>query len=197
MARQPKGQRVALASENLTIRKVPALVVVVLTSACLPRPPPASEQPTPEIVLEGVNVWIYRGPEVAAIGHALRGVYDRAAGSGTADTVAFHVAPSGRDLRQGGRASKGVDIDSKSVIGGLRTQIADASGGVTVRTGVGDRAKTPNAHYEGASRIVEGHDGVTVDGPEYHLTAPAYRLSLADERLELLGGGHVRTGEKR
>jgi len=188
---------IVFSTETVAIFKGPALVAALAASACLPRPPSAVEQPSPEIVLERVKVWIYRGGQLTATGHAVRSVYDRESGQGAADTVVFHVSPSGRDLGQGGRAAKGVDLDSRRVVGGIRTQVADASGGVAVRTGVGDRAETPTAHFEGAGRTVTGRDGVAVDGPEYHLTAPAFSLYLSDERLELTGGVRAITGEAR
>jgi lipopolysaccharide export system protein LptC len=155
---------------------------------CLPRPPPAIEQPRPEIELQGVRVRLYRSATLAASGNAASAAYDRQGGLGTGQIVTFHFPPSGRGLAEGGRAAKGVDVDARDVVGNLHSQIADASGEVTLRTGLGDRAVTPTAHYEGSSRSVSGHDGVTIVGPNYRLAAPRFRMTLADEHLELSGG---------
>ncbi len=142
-------------------------------------------------------MWLYRGPSLVASGRSVTAGYDRQSGNGTAATVTFHFAPSGRAQREGGRAARGVDVVAGSVAGNLHAQVADASGGVTVRTGVGDTAKTPTAHYAGAGRVASGHGGVVVTGTHYRLTAPEFRLSLPDEHLELAGGVQGRTEGSR
>jgi hypothetical protein len=135
-----------------------------------------------------VKVRVYHGPALASTGVAQSAVYDRQDGNGGAKSVAFHFFPSKQSRERGGRASQGIDVTAKEVAGNLHTQVADASGGVTVQTGIGDRASTPTAHYDGSVRQVSGHDGVAIQGVNYHLSAPAFRLSLTEERLELSGG---------
>jgi hypothetical protein len=159
-------------------------------AACFPHPPPADEQASPEIVLEGATLRIYRGSRLVAWGEAPKATYDRDAATGRAKSVTFHFAPSGRTREEGGRAAQGTEVTAAEVSGNVRAQVADATGGVRVRTGMGDQATTPSAHYDGNMRSATGNEGVEILGRAYHLAAPEYRLVLAEERIELAGGVH-------
>lgn len=164
-----------------------------LLAGCYRTPVEVPAKHAPEIILSGVTVWLYHGAGLACSGTAAVAEYERQEGDGKARSVNFHFPPRGRSLEEGGRAAKGVDISADDVVGSLRSEVADASGNVAVRTGIGDRARTSAAHFDGHTRVVTGHQGVNIEGPEYRLAAPEFRLTLASEHLELSGGVVGRT----
>nr|WP_249346726.1 hypothetical protein [Corallococcus exiguus] len=158
----------------------------LLATACAPRRPApgASNEPRPDVVLEGAHLRSYEGDTLQVSGTASRVLYRRAGGEVQATEVVVSLPPG-----KGSPASQqaGTTITAPNMDGSLASKTWVGTGGVVVQTGEGLVANTPRLTYESDARRAHGEEGVTMRGPDYQMRADRFTLSAADQTFTFEG----------
>nr|WP_242594268.1 LPS export ABC transporter periplasmic protein LptC [Corallococcus exiguus] len=158
----------------------------LLATACAPRRPApgASNEPRPDVVLEGAHLRSYEGDTLQVSGTASRVLYRRAGGEVQATEVVVRLPPG-----KGSSASQQEDtiITAPNMDGSLASKRWVGSGGVVVQTAEGLVANTPRLTYDSDARRAHGDEGVTMRGPDYQMRADRFTLSSADQTFTFEG----------
>ncbi|WNG44215.1 hypothetical protein F0U60_08925 [Archangium minus] len=177
--------------------------LLCLLVACTPRQAPGDTSAPPAVVMQGVRLRSYDGSTLSMTGQAERATYDRN-GDITASQATLlmldkspqpEAPPAGTKARAKKKGEQeqaqippgGTLVRAKLMEGNLGTRQMVATGDVEVRTASGMVARTPKATYDGVQQSARGTEGVQVDGPEYHVQADAFSLSIPDESLTFEG----------
>jgi lipopolysaccharide export system protein LptC len=137
--------------------------LLLTLSACTAHPPADLGEAPPEIQLEGVGFKFFRGNELRAVGKAVRATFMRDTGDGTAQNVRMRILPS---------PERGeIDVSATQVAGSVRTEQADARGGVRIADANGAVGLTDSAHLDGPAHKATGEEPVSIVGPGYRMHA--------------------------
>lgn len=139
---------------------------------------PKDADPPPELILGGVHLRSYQGDRPSATGTAERLDYQRISGDFTAHEARLNVLG----------ADAGTLIQAPRFKGNLAGKVADAVGGVTLRSTAGLTGHTPSAHLDGHTRTAVGAEPVHVDGQSYTVDARDFVFSFPDQSFHFADG---------
>jgi lipopolysaccharide export system protein LptC len=174
------------------VPRLPALSLMglgLLATACEPRRTAqgGSNEPRPDVVLEGARLRSYEGDSLQVSGTAERVLYRRAGGEVQATGVTVRLPPGQGAQGSPLTVSGGTTITAPNMDGSLASKRWVGSGGVVVRTGEGLVANTPRLTYDAQTRRAHGDEGVTMKGPDYQMRADRFLLSTADQTFTFEG----------
>ncbi|NPD23421.1 hypothetical protein D7Y27_05080 [Corallococcus sp. AB004] len=161
----------------------------LLATACAPRRPApgASNEPRPDVVLEGAHLRSYEGDTLQVSGTASRVLYRRAGGEVQATEVVVRLPPGKGAQGSPGASRADTIITAPNMDGSLASKRWVGSGGVVVQTAEGLVANTPRLTYDADARRAHGDEGVTMRGPDYQMRADRFTLSSADQTFTFEG----------
>lgn len=136
----------------------------------------------PAIVLSQVRLETYNAAGSTGVTTAREVTYLRDTGALQGDTVVLDLPPS-ESVGRGGAV-----VSAPQASGDVKKRVATAEGGVVAITGQGDRARTAEAHYDGAAGTVAADTPVHAEGPGYSVDAGGYLFHVAGSQLDLKGG---------
>lgn len=155
------------------------LLPLVLLAGCASRPEaPPTAGPRPELVLDGVNLRVYRKGTPQLRVRASHLVLVRPSGEVTANDAQLDFVVDALTLQ------------APSLKGNVESLAFDATGGVTFSSSSADpgshfRATTPSAHFEGkegARGVANGAQPIAVNGLQsgraFSLTAQRFRFDV-------------------
>lgn len=139
----------------------------------------------PGITFEGFRFRAYRGAGLAASGQAARASFRRDSTDLLAESISVRLPgrPGERDTV----------VTSATAEGNLRARELVAAGGVTATRGPAV-ATTERVRWDGAERLIEGDDPVTLRGPGYALDGPGFVLDPDAATVRITGRGTLRAG---
>jgi len=139
-----------------------AIVLACVTGLCCASPTPGDfgEAP-PEILLEGVGFKFFRENELRAVGKATQATFMRDTADGSAQSVRM------RFLATTDRSE--VELTAHEVHGNIRTQQAEATGGVRIAEAGGAIGTTESAKLDGPARRVTGEKPVDIVGAGFRV----------------------------
>lgn len=174
-------------------RRVLGLVLGgLLLAACDPPPPrgAADEKLPPQVSLYGVRLHHWEKGDLVAVGRAAKLTYDRASASFEAQESLMQF-PSRTDTS----ATADMELRAPVTTGNLQSRMAEARGGLMLKSSSGMSGRTEAARFDGAGLVASGQSPVEVEGPGYSMFADGgFNFYFVTEELIFEGEVQSRLG---